>query len=135
MNSNFIRLGLLGLALGLSLSFIGFGSYDEVRRMFLFEDLRLLFTFGGAVLISAVVFLIAGVPRLTTPFNQNLIWGGLLFGAGWALSGACPAIVLVQLGEGLWPAIFTLLGMFGGVYLHQRLRRRFTHWAAGSCDS
>lgn len=132
MRSTF-RLGLVGLALGFALSFIGFSRYDEVRSMFLFEDLRLLLTFLGAVVLSAVVFALSKVPKSQEPFTKGLLPGGLLFGAGWALTGACPSIALVQLGEGYLPALFTVLGIVVGVWLHQKVRARLPGWTSGGC--
>jgi uncharacterized membrane protein YedE/YeeE len=50
--------------------------------------------------------------------------GGVLFGIGWALTGACPAVAFVQLGEGRWPAAFTLLGMLAGIRAGRSVKRR-----------
>jgi hypothetical protein len=49
----------------------------------------------------------------------------VVFGLGWALSGACPGIVLVQLGEGRLMAGLTLGGIFGGTWLFGLAQRRF----------
>jgi uncharacterized membrane protein YedE/YeeE len=56
-----------------------------------------------------------------------------LFGVGWALSGACPAIALVQLGEGQFVALFTLLGIFAGNWLYSVVHERFFRWSASTC--
>jgi uncharacterized membrane protein YedE/YeeE len=130
-----IRIACIGLGLGFALSCMGFSEYDEIRRMFLFEDLRLLFTFIGALILSTIVFTVARVPRLQTRLSKGLVPGGLFFGAGWALTGACPSISLVQLGGGYWPALFTTLGIITGVWLHRKVRRRFPDWTVSSCDS
>jgi hypothetical protein len=42
-------LGLFGLLMGMSLTFIGFADYGELHRMFVFADLRLLLVFAGGV--------------------------------------------------------------------------------------
>ena len=84
--------GLIGLLMGVALSRIGFTSWDEVHRMFSFQDLRLVFVF-----MFAVVVLVAGwtlikkvsQPRWTSRlFHKGTIPGGILFGIGWAVSGA-----------------------------------------------
>ncbi|HVE87907.1 MAG TPA: hypothetical protein VND93_33845, partial [Myxococcales bacterium] len=84
-----------GLFLGFSLSHIGFGEYGEVHRMFLFADLRLLLTFGGAVALCAAGF--AALSRrwwfVQRRAQVGSVTGGVVFGLGWALSGACPGIV------------------------------------------
>lgn len=125
-----------GLLLGFSLSHIGFSDFGEVHRMFVFADLRLLLTFAGAVALSAVGFFLLG-PRpafAARRIQRGTVAGGVLFGAGWAVCGACPGIVLVQLGEGRLQALLTLGGILGGTFLYQAVQRRRPELQAGeSC--
>lgn len=128
---------LVGLGLGFSLSRIGFSSWDEVHRMFTFTDLRLFLTFVTAVVVLAGGWALirafsspSWAPRLV---HRGSLVGGLVFGAGWALSGACPSIALVQLGEGQLAAIFTLGGIFVGNYLYAIVRERWLDWPSVSC--
>lgn len=126
----------LGILLGYSLSRIGFADYGEVHRMFTFADTRLFFTFCAAVVASALGFFV--FRRMTEGwgkkrFHPGIIPGGAIFGLGWALSGACPAIVLVQLGEGKILALTTLLAIILGNWLYGRIHRRFFRWETGSC--
>lgn len=131
-----LRYALLGLLMGITLSFTGFTNYNELHKMFLFEDLRLLFTFGGAVLLAMLFFnfLIEGMPPSNKPMHPGVIPGGMLFGAGWAISGSCPSIALVQLGEGQLPALFTALGILFGAWIYRHVHRRFFRWDSGSCS-
>lgn len=117
---------VFGLLLGFSLSHIGFGDFGEVHRMFVFDDLRLLLTFAGAVALGAVGFFVLGRGRRFAErrIQRGTVVGGVLFGAGWAICGACPGIVLVQLGEGRLQALLTLAGILGGTFLHQVVPRR-----------
>jgi len=130
----FLRFGLFGLALGFVLSEAGFSDYAELHRMFTFQDLRLLLTFAGAVAVAMVGFslLCRGDVLPHRPIHRGTIPGGVLFGIGWALCGACPAIALVQLGEGRGPALASAAGIGGGIWAAQLLRRRW-RWDAGSC--
>ena len=59
--------------------------------------------------------------------------GGLLFGIGWALGGACPGVALVQLGEGQLAAGLTLIGIFSGNWLYAAAHERFFRWSSRSC--
>jgi len=105
-----------GLGLGYALTRIGFADFEAVHQMFLLTDLRLIFTFAGAVAATFLGFRIfAG--RITSgpsAMHVGLIPGAVLFGTGWAITGACPGVVLVQLGAGHWLAGFTLLGLLMG---------------------
>ena len=60
--------------------------------------------------------------------------GGMLFGLGWALAGACPSIPLVQLVEGKVLALFTLAGIVAGVLVFRFVQRRYPRWDVGSCS-
>jgi uncharacterized membrane protein YedE/YeeE len=130
---------VVGLVFGFSLSRIGFSSWDEVHHMFRFENLRMLFVFGGAVGLLGVAWPVvrraSSVPPRWSPrpIHRGTLVGSLLFGAGWALSGACPSIALVQLGEGQLAAVWTLLGIFAGNVLYAKVHERYFHWAARSC--
>lgn len=128
---------VIGVAFGFALSRIGFSEWGEVHRMFTFEDLRLTLTFGGAVAILApgLWLLRRKFPALPARrLHRGVIPGAILFGAGWALTGACPSIAMVQLGEGQVLAGFTLGGILIGIALSRFVQRRFLRWETDSCD-
>ena len=121
MKKTFALFAMGGL-LGFSLSRIGFSSWDEVHAMFTFADLRLFFTFMSGVTLLAIAF--AVVRRFSKPewpprpIERGTLLGGAVFGLGWALSGACPGVAIVQLGEGRLYALFTLGGIVLGNWLY-----------------
>ena len=55
-------------------------------------------------------------------WQPGVFSGGLVLGAGWALTGACPGTSLVQVGEGKLVAVFTVAGILVGTYVFGRLR-------------
>jgi uncharacterized membrane protein YedE/YeeE len=126
-----------GILLGFSLSRIGFSSYDELHKMFVFADWRMFFTFAGALVLTTFMFQIVFRRRFTVsrPIHKGTILGGVVFGLGWALAGGCPSIPLVQLGEGRVMALFTLAGIVTGVLAFRFAQRRFLHWDTGSCST
>lgn len=130
---------ITGAAFGFCLSRIGFSSWDEVYAMFRFENLRLLLTFASAVALLFAAWIAVARLSATPPkwiprrIHQGTIAGGIAFGVGWALTGACPGIVLVQLGEGQLAAGITLLGLFGGNWLYSLVHERYFHWTTTSC--
>lgn len=130
-----LRYGAYGLVFGFGLSRIGFADFSEVHAMFVFDDLRLLLTFAGGVALTMVGFLalarLAAMPRRL--LHPGTVAGGLLFGAGWAITGACPSIVLVQLGHGHASALATLAGVIAGVAAYAPLNRRWLAWPSDTC--
>jgi uncharacterized membrane protein YedE/YeeE len=124
---------VLGVVFGFALTRIGFGDFGEVNRMFTFQDLRLLLTFAGAVAIAAVLSaLVLPRPAPVRPLHRGILPGAALFGIGWAISGGCPAIPLVQLGSGYLPALGTLAGIVVGVRAGRWFAGR-VHLDTGTC--
>jgi hypothetical protein len=132
-----LRVAGLGVAFGFILSRVGFSSWDEVHRMFTFADLRLVLAFGTAVAALALAWRLAlglaGARFAPNPWHRGAIPGGLIFGAGWALCGACPSIALVQLGEGQLGAGWTLAGIVLGNALYGALNARLLRWPNATC--
>jgi uncharacterized membrane protein YedE/YeeE len=126
---------VLGLLLGGVLTKIGFGDYDELHRMFILTDLRMLFSFCGAVLVSMVLLFILRkrIPMQNKFIQPGTIPGSLLFGFGWAVSGACPSLVFIQLGHGSLGAVFTTFGIILGTWLYRKVHARYFGWDVGSC--
>ena len=129
----------MGAVLGFTLSRIGFSSWDEVHAMFVFKSLRMFLAFALAVVVLFFAFraIASAAPRRAhfraRPIHRGTLVGSLLFGAGWALGGACPGIALVQLGEGQLAAGYTLLGMFAGNWLYGAVHARYLRWDTASC--
>lgn len=127
--------GLFGLCMGMILSFIGFTNFDEVHKMFTLQDFRLIAAFAGAVGLLAIGFAIISrqrhIPR--KKFNKGTIPGSVLFGAGWAITGSCPSIALVQLGEGQLAALFVVFGIFFGVWGYRRMAAGSIQLDSGIC--
>lgn len=132
-----LRFGIFGLLLGLSLSFIGFTDFEEVNKMFRLVDLRMMFTFFGGVTLTGLAFfwLTRGRAVPQKGIHKGSLAGGLLFGVGWATTGVCPGVVMVQLGEGKVLALATLVGIAVGTWAYPRVHRRFFSWDSASCEN
>lgn len=53
--------------------------------------------------------------------------GGILFGLGWALVGACPGPIYILLGAGFWSILIVLFGALFGTYLYGVLKDKLPH--------
>jgi len=121
---------LLGALFGFVLSRAGATTYDFYAKLFLFEDFQLMWVIMSAAGVGVIGLGIIKRLRPNSilgrqpislkgkPYKNTLIPGSLIFGLGWGLAGACPGTVLAMLGEGKLGAIFTILGILVGVYLH-----------------
>lgn len=135
MNATTIKVACLGLFFGFCVSMVGFGDFGELNAMFTFQDLRMLGAFAGGVGVAAVGFALLDRKRPSRiRIHKGVVPGAVLFGTGWAVSGGCPAIPLVQVGAGYLPALVTLAGVAAGMLAYRRLNARYLHIDAGSCS-
>ncbi|WP_431299593.1 DUF6691 family protein [Tabrizicola sp. BL-A-41-H6] len=109
-----ISAGLAGAVFGLGLMVSGMTDSVKVQGwldVFGDWDPTLAFVMGGAILPMAVAWRVAARRRLSvlgTPLPQlgpqrldpGLIWGSVVFGAGWALAGLCPGPALASISFG-----------------------------------
>jgi hypothetical protein len=124
---------IAGLALGFTVANIGFGDYAELNRMFTFQDLRMLLAFAGAVAIIVMFFALLRVRRNLGRIHAGVVPGAVLFGTGWAISGGCPAIPIIQVASGYLPALITIAGIVVGIWLCRWANTRYFHLDTGSC--
>jgi uncharacterized membrane protein YedE/YeeE len=129
-----LRTLLFGTLFGFILSRAGVTDYDTMTQMFLLEEWHVMGVMGIAMIIAGTgMFLLKKMnvktfegkplPIEKKPLNKGNLWGGLLFGAGWAITATCPGTVLVQLGEGKLTALFTISGIFLGTLLFRAYDR------------
>jgi uncharacterized membrane protein YedE/YeeE len=121
---------LFGTVFGFILSRAGATTYDFYAKLFLFENLQLLWVIATAATIGAIAVTLLKVIKARSlfesrpiafkgkPYKSSLVPGSILFGMGWGLAGACPGTALVMLGEGKLGVLFTLAGIFLGTYFH-----------------
>jgi len=58
---------------------------------------------------------------------SKYIIGGSIFGLGWALTGACPGPMFVNIGYGYWTMIIVILGALIGTYLYGLFKSKLPH--------
>ena len=120
---------LFGVMFGFILSRAGATTYDFYAKLFLFQDLQLLWviaTAAGVGIVGVSILkalnarsLLDGEPLAFEgkPYRTSLIAGSLLFGLGWGFASACPGTALAMLGEGKLASLFTITGIVLGTYL------------------
>lgn len=137
MLKHHIRYGIFGVLMGFVIARIGFADFGEVNRLFTLVDLRMLLTFAGAVALAMLGFLIlARGQELQEKFlHKGTLPGGMMFGTGWAVTGACPSIALVQLGAGYLPSLVTMVGILIGAWTYKEMNGRLFYIDSGACET
>jgi uncharacterized membrane protein YedE/YeeE len=124
---------LFGVLFGFVLSRARVTDYDVIAGMFRLAEFHLYGVIGSAIATAALGFWLlrrggnrtiggAALELRRKPWQRGAVWGGLVLGAGWALSGACPGTSLVQIGEGKIVALFTVAGILLGTYVYGWVR-------------
>lgn len=112
-------------------------SWFRIQEMFRLDSFHMYGVIGSAVVVGMLsVFLIKKLNIKTRSgevvsiapksFNQGQIYGGFIFGLGWALTGACPGPLYAQIGSGFL-VIITLLSAILGTWTYGALRSRLPH--------
>ena len=133
-----LKYAAVGLVFGVAFVKTEIISWYRIQEMFRFESFHMYGVIGTAVLIGATsVFLIKkfrirtiyGETVLFHPkkFNKGQIIGGLLFGLGWAMTGACPGPLFAQIGAGALVVLVPLASAVAGTWLYGYLRERLPH--------
>ncbi len=132
---NYFIYGLFGLLTGIVMSLIGFSDFNEVHKMFTLSDFRMTFAFVGAVVLLSIGFFVFDRKRQTPRkiYNKGTLPGSFIFGAGWAITGSCPIIAMIQIGEGQLAALFVIFGIYFGVWGYRRIASGITGLDSGVC--
>lgn len=127
---------VFGIHFGFALSRSEATEYSLIHDMFTFRNLKLVYLMAMAMVVGAIGMVLlrmegnktlfgASITVYRKPLHWGNVVGGLIFGVGWALSGACPGTVLGQIGEGKVYALFTIAGLFAGTYVYALLVERW----------
>jgi uncharacterized membrane protein YedE/YeeE len=114
-------------------------SWYRIQEMFRFQSFQMYGIIGTAVILGAIaVYLIKknhlkdtlGHPILFHNKDQHwpkYIIGGTIFGLGWALAGACPGPMFVNLGYGYFTMSLVIAGSLLGTYLYGAVKSKLPH--------
>jgi uncharacterized membrane protein YedE/YeeE len=130
-----LRVLILGMLFGIVLVKSEVVSWFRIQKMFRFEEAHMYLIITSAIVVGAISLLIIKRLQMKTvdstsieivekPFNRGTVIGGIIFGMGWAITGACPGPIYAQIGSGAYMAIVTFAAAMGGMYLYAYLRPR-----------
>ncbi|MHA6280126.1 DUF6691 family protein [Salinimicrobium sp. CAU 1759] len=130
---------LIGIFFGIVMYKSEAASWFRIYEMFQFDSFHMYGIIGSALLMGIIgVQLIKrsngrsffGEPIKIVPKERgfkNYLFGGIIFGLGWALAGACPGPIYTLIGAGYVSILVVLLGALGGAFLYGLLRKYLPH--------
>lgn len=136
---NYIKFILVGFFFGIVLTKAEAVSWYRIYEMFQFQSFHMY-----GIIMTAIAVGIIGVQIIKRnkikDIDGNLIaiqdkekgsaryWiGGVLFGLGWAMVGACPGPIFILLGAGFISVGLILIGAVLGTFLYGVLKDKLPH--------
>ena len=129
----------LGVIFGVTMYKAETASWFRIYEMFNFQSFHMYGFIGSALVIGLIGIQIMkkkeakdvdGKPIVIQPKNKSIaryLIGGIFFGLGWALVGACPGPIFVLLGAGVLPMIIVIVGALLGTYLYGIIKNKIPH--------
>ncbi|MCZ4223352.1 DUF6691 family protein [Pedobacter rhodius] len=133
-----IKFVIAGMLFGIILIKSQVVSWFRIQEMFRLQSFHMYGIIGSAIIVAMVsIFLIKkfkikalnGEPVVIADkkFNWGNVYGGLIFGIGWALTGACPGPIFAQIGSGILLSIITLFSAVAGTWVYGLIREKLPH--------
>ena len=113
-------------------------SWFRIQEMFHLQSFHMYGVIGSAVVIGAISVALIKKFQMKSiygetiefhpkTFNKGQVYGGLMFGLGWALTGACPGPLYAQIGAGYPVIIVSLLSAIAGTWVYGYFREKLPH--------
>ena len=135
--SNFKYL-IVGIIFGIVFVKAEIISWFRIQEMFRLQSFHMYGVIGTAVVVGLIsvqlikrfnIKTLAGemvsIPDKT--FDKGQIYGGLIFGLGWAITGACPGPLFAQIGSGFLVITVTFMSAIAGTWLYGAFQNKLPH--------
>ncbi|WPO78961.1 DUF6691 family protein [Flavobacterium sp. KACC 22761] len=113
-------------------------SWFRIQEMFHLESFHMYGVIGCAVAVGLISVQLIKKFNIKTldgekieiqpkTFSKGQIYGGLMFGFGWAITGACPGPLFAQIGTGATVIVVTLLSAIAGTWFYGLIKDKLPH--------
>ncbi|TMI86317.1 MAG: transporter [Bacteroidetes bacterium] len=113
-------------------------SWFRIQEMFRLQSFHMYGVIGSAIVVGIISIFIIKKFKIRSidgeeihfdqkKFNRGQVYGGLLFGFGWALTGACPGPLFALIVSGFTVIIVTLLSAIAGTWVYGYVRVKLPH--------
>jgi uncharacterized membrane protein YedE/YeeE len=133
-----IKFLIIGMLFGIVLVKSEIISWFRIQEMFRLQAFHMYGIIGSAILVGMISVMLIKRFKLKTIRNETIVipdkqfqwgnvYGGLIFGLGWAITGACPGPLFALIGSGFPVIIVTLLSAIAGTWVYGLLREKLPH--------
>lgn len=133
------RFLIFGILFGIIMTKSEAVSWFRIQEMFHFDSFHMYGIIGSAVVVGAIGVLllkkfgvktIEGKELNLKPKEMQiprLLFGGTLFGLGWAMTGACPGPLYVLVGHGIWVILLVIASAIFGAFVYGAVSSKLPH--------
>ena len=114
-------------------------SWFRIYEMFKFESFHMYGIIGSALFIG--IILVQSIKRfkIKSFYGEKInfspkaksfsryMFGGIIFGLGWALAGACPGPMFTLVGAGYSSILIVIIASLLGTFLYGLLKEKLPH--------
>lgn len=130
---------LAGIVFGILMTKSEAISWYRIQEMFRFQSFHMYGIIGTAVILGRIAVFLIKKFNISDIHGQPIVFqnkesgwkryliGGSIFGLGWALTGACPGPMFVNIGYGYYSMILVVIGALLGTYLYGVIRNKLPH--------
>ncbi len=114
-------------------------SWFRIYEMFRFDSFHMYGIIGSALVVGIVVVQLIkrfkvksfyGEPIKFIPKERSFskyMYGGIIFGLGWALAGACPGPMFTLVGAGYFPILVVIFASILGTFIYGLVKNKLPH--------
>lgn len=139
MISKYLKYLSVGILFGIVMTKSEAVSWFRIQEMFRFESFHMYGIIGTAVITGMIVIFTIKKVKLKNvdgdqikfnPKTKSIVRyliGGIIFGLGWSLIGACPGPMFTIIGHGAWAILLVIAGALLGTYIYGLARNKLPH--------
>ena len=114
-------------------------SWFRIQEMFRFQSFHMYGIIGSAIITGLILVKTIKRNKLKTIYGDSIkfndkklsipryLFGGIIFGLGWALTGACPGPMFIMIGHGYAVFLIVILSALLGTYVYGLIQHKLPH--------
>ena len=130
---------LIGIVFGIVMYKAEAASWFRIYEMFHFQSFHMYGFIGSALVVGVIGTQWIKRKEVKDVDGQTIVMadkkmsiaryliGGIFFGMGWAIVGACPGPMFVLVGAGVWPMIVVIIGALIGTFIYGKIKNHLPH--------
>ncbi len=133
-----LKYSLVGIVFGIVFVKAEIISWFRIQEMFRLQSFHMYGVIGTAVTVGALSVALIKKFKVKTiqgeeivivkkKFTKGQVYGGLMFGLGWAMTGACPGPLFAQIGAGVGSIVVVIASALAGTWTYGLLKEKLPH--------